>query len=137
MRAPTLNKSSHKRCFVKKVFLEISQNSQENISARDFLIKLQALACNFIKKESVALMFFCEFCQFIRTPFLKQPLWWLLLIVLLWFRSCKLISLNFFSIVVNIFTQHPHHKKASYGTVLGKVTCSGVIFDTKATAERY
>ena len=88
------------------MFFEISQNSQENISARDFLIKLQALGCNFIKKESVALMFFCEFCQFIRTPFLKQPLWWLLLIVLLWFRSCKLISLNFFSIVVNIFTQH-------------------------------
>ena len=31
------------RCSVKKVFLEISQNSQENTCARDsFLIKLQA-----------------------------------------------------------------------------------------------
>ena len=31
------------RCSVKKVFLEISQNSQENVCARDsFLIKLQA-----------------------------------------------------------------------------------------------
>ena len=30
------------RCFVKKVFLEISQNSQENICARvSFVIKLQ------------------------------------------------------------------------------------------------
>ena len=36
------------RSSVKKVFLEISQNSQENTSARvSFLIK----ACNFIKKE--------------------------------------------------------------------------------------
>ena len=32
-----------KRCSVKKVFLEISQNSQENICAKvSFLIKLQA-----------------------------------------------------------------------------------------------
>ena len=35
-----------------KVFLEISQNSQENICARvSFLIKLQAEACNPIKKR--------------------------------------------------------------------------------------
>ena len=34
---------SHRRCSVKKVFLEISQNSQENTCARvSFLIKLQA-----------------------------------------------------------------------------------------------
>ena len=34
-------------CSVKKVFLEISQISQENISAgASFLIKLQILACN-------------------------------------------------------------------------------------------
>ena len=32
------------RCFVKKVFLQISENSQENTCARaSFLIKLQAL----------------------------------------------------------------------------------------------
>ena len=36
-------RSSHQRCFVKKVFLEMSQNSQENTCARvSFLIKLQA-----------------------------------------------------------------------------------------------
>ena len=39
----------------KKVFLEISQNSQENTCTRvSFLIKLQAYACNFIKKETPA-----------------------------------------------------------------------------------
>ena len=52
------------RCFVKKVFLEISQNSQENTCARvSFLIKLQAVACNFIKKETLAQLFSCEFCE--------------------------------------------------------------------------
>ena len=42
-----------KRCFVEKVFLDISQNSQENTCVRvSFLIKLQG--CNFIKKETLA-----------------------------------------------------------------------------------
>ena len=40
------------RCSLKKVFLEISQNSHENTCARvSFLIKLRALACKFIKKR--------------------------------------------------------------------------------------
>ena len=40
------------RCSVKKVYLEISQNLQKNTCARvSFLIKLQASACNFIKKR--------------------------------------------------------------------------------------
>ena len=51
------NRSSHQRCSVKKEFLEISQNSQENICVRvTFLIKLQA--CNFVK--------------LLRTPFLQN-----------------------------------------------------------------
>ena len=38
----------------KNVFLEISQNSQENTCARvSLLIKLQAEPCNFIKKETL------------------------------------------------------------------------------------
>ena len=37
-------RSSHQRCSVKKVFLEISKNLQENTTARfSFLIKFQAL----------------------------------------------------------------------------------------------
>ena len=37
----------------KKMFLQISQNSQENTCSRvSFLIKLQV--CNFIKKETLA-----------------------------------------------------------------------------------
>ena len=52
------------RCSVKKVLLEISKNSQENNCARvPFLIKLQAGTCNFIKKETLAQKFSCEFCE--------------------------------------------------------------------------
>ena len=51
-------------CSVKKVFFEISQNSQGNTCARvSFLVKLQASACNFIKKETRAQAFSCEFCE--------------------------------------------------------------------------
>ena len=42
-----------RRCSVKKVFLKISQNSKENTQVF-FTIKLQAQACNFIKKETLA-----------------------------------------------------------------------------------
>ena len=60
---------------LQKVFLEISQNSQENTCARvSFSIKLQAEPCNFIKKETLAQVFSYELCKiskiiyFCRTP---------------------------------------------------------------------
>ena len=64
------------RCSVKKVFLEIAQNSQENTCARDFfLIKLKA--CNFIKKSLWHRCFPVNFAKFLRTPFLTEHLRWL------------------------------------------------------------
>ena len=57
-----------KRCSVKKVFLEISQNSQENICVRvSFLIKLF-----FIKKEALAQAFSCEFCEISKNIFFHR-----------------------------------------------------------------
>ena len=57
----------------KKVFLEISQNSQENTCVRaSFLIKLQAQACNFIKKETLTQVLPYEFCEILRAPFLQN-----------------------------------------------------------------
>ena len=52
----SIYRSSRQGCSVKKVFLEISQNSLENTCARvSFLIKLlnkvAGLACNFINKR--------------------------------------------------------------------------------------
>ena len=62
-------------CSVKALLLEISQNSQENTCDRaSFLINLQAEACNFIIKETLAQVVSCEFCEiskntfFYRTP---------------------------------------------------------------------
>ena len=57
-------------CFVKKVFLEISQNWQENTCVRvSFLIKLQTEACNFIKKETLTQVFSCEFWEISKNTF--------------------------------------------------------------------
>ena len=47
------------RCSVKNVFSEISQNSQEN----------SASACNFIKKETLAQVFFYEFWEISKNTF--------------------------------------------------------------------
>ena len=58
----------------KKAFLEISQNSQENTCTRDsFLIKLDAW--NFIKKESLAQVYSCEFCKISKNTFFTEDLW--------------------------------------------------------------
>ena len=64
-----------KRCSVKRVLLKISQDSQENTCARfSFLIQVQASACNFIKKETQAQVFSCEFCEiFKNTIFHRTP----------------------------------------------------------------
>ena len=52
-----------------KVFLGISQNSQENTCiTASFLIKLQA-ACNFIKKETLEPVFSCKFSKFSKSTF--------------------------------------------------------------------
>ena len=57
----------------KKLFLEICKNSQENTCGRDsFLIKFQALACNFIKKESLAQMFSYEFYKISKNTFFTE-----------------------------------------------------------------
>ena len=58
------------RCSVKKVFLEILLNSWENTCARvSFLIKLQAEPYSFIKKETLAQVFSCEFCEISKNTF--------------------------------------------------------------------
>ena len=58
----------------KKVFLEISQNSQENTCASvSFLIKLQVWGLLQVALTQVL------FCEFLKTPFFTEQLWWLLL----------------------------------------------------------
>ena len=75
MQSVVLGCAVVQRISVKKVFLEISQNSQENTCARVFfLIKLLASG-SFIKKETLAQVFSCEFCEISKnTVFHKRPL---------------------------------------------------------------
>ena len=55
--------------YKEKVFLEILQHSQEKTCARvSFLIK-------FIKKETMAQMFSCEFCEFFTNTFFTEHFW--------------------------------------------------------------
>ena len=52
----------------KKVFLEISQNSQKNTCARVSFL-------NFIKKEALVQLFSCEFCEISKNTFFTEYLW--------------------------------------------------------------
>ena len=62
-------RSSHRRYSVKKVFLKISQISQENTCAGLFLNKAAALqACNLIKKRLQHRCFPVKFAKFLRRP---------------------------------------------------------------------
>ena len=71
---PQTREAVVRKCSVKKMFSEISQNSQENICARvSFLIKLQALG-NFIKKMTLAQVFSCEFCKISKSTFFTEHL---------------------------------------------------------------
>ena len=64
------SKAVARRCSVKKGFLEILQNSQENACARVFLFLPQV--CNFIKKRLWYGCFPVSFAKFLRTPFLQN-----------------------------------------------------------------
>ena len=58
------------RCSVKKVFLEISQSSQENTCAR------VSLRCATLPEKRLwHRCFLVGFEKFLRTPFLKEHLW--------------------------------------------------------------
>ena len=50
-------------CFVKEVFLEISQNSRKTPVPESLSF------CNFIKKETLAQVFSCEFCEISKNTF--------------------------------------------------------------------
>ena len=57
------------------MFLNIFQNSQENICARvSILIKFQAEACNFIQNKPLEQVFFCEFWEIFKNKFFTEYL---------------------------------------------------------------
>ena len=71
-----------RRCSVKKVFLKMLQNSQENTYARAcFLNKVASFrpAQNFIKKASLAHIISREFYEIFKNNFFRENLRWLIL----------------------------------------------------------
>ena len=53
---------------LKKVLLKISENSQENTCPRaSFLLSCRPQTSNFIKKEALAQIFYCEFSEIFET----------------------------------------------------------------------
>ena len=81
-----LSRSSHLEVFVKKVFLEISENSQENTCVRvSFLVKLQTFMrpATLLKKRLWHRCFPVNFAKFIKTRFLTEHRRWLLLTIAL------------------------------------------------------
>ena len=68
-----LYRSSHQRCFIKKMFFKILRNSQENTGAR------VSLPATLLKKRLWHRCFPVNFGKFSRTPFLQKTSGWLLL----------------------------------------------------------
>ena len=63
-------RSSRPEVFYEKGVPRNSQNSQENTCTRvSFLIKLQASGLQLIKKETLAQVFLCEFCEISKNTF--------------------------------------------------------------------
>ena len=64
----TLYRSSRPEVFCKKgVIRNFTKFTGKHLASVSFLIKLQAQVCNFIKKEALAQVFSCEFCEILRT----------------------------------------------------------------------
>ena len=58
-------RSSHWMCFVKKMFLKISQNS---------IRKHPCWSLFLIKKETTQVLLFCEFCEFFKNTYFAEHL---------------------------------------------------------------
>ena len=76
-----------------------------------FLIKLQDKACNFIKKETLAQVFSCEFCEISKNTFLQNTSTRLLSYILCEYYVNKVIfiSFAFWRIKLPFFSIHLYH----------------------------
>ena len=65
-------RSSHQTCSLRKSVLgNFLKFTGQYLCQSLFLLKLQTSACNFIKKETIAQIFFCEFCEISKKTFLQ------------------------------------------------------------------
>ena len=70
----TIGKKQKQGCSIKKGFLKaLAKFTGKHLCRVSFLIKLQA--CYFIKKEALARVFSCEFCEIFKNMFFTERLW--------------------------------------------------------------
>ena len=113
----SIYRSSHRRCSVKKVFLEISRNSQENTCTRvSFLIKLKAPAA-LLKKRLWQKCFPVNFVKFLRTLFLQNNSGRAFGFIknIRWRSAWKYVALNFLLISYEIFLMRCNSKNRGLG----------------------
>ena len=63
-----------RRCSVKKVFLKISQISREKTCARVSFLVADPRPATLLKKETLAQVFSCQFCEIFKSTFLYRNL---------------------------------------------------------------
>ena len=72
-------RSSHQRCSVRKgVLRNFTKFTGKHLRQSLFFNKVAGLrpeACNFIKKEALAQVFSCEFCEISKNTFFTEHLW--------------------------------------------------------------
>ena len=96
-----ISKSGGKSCSVKKVLLEISQNSQENTCVWDSFYAI------LLKKSLWHRCFLVNFEKFLMTPLLTEHLRWLLLIYLpFWYLTLKIFCPSM--MIKNIYKINQH-----------------------------
>ena len=87
-----------------------------------FFNKVAGGACNFIKKETLAQMFSCEFCEISKNTFFTEHLRWLLLEKCLF---CNVTEKSYFSrfFLVFFLPQFSGRKKQPFTDVLHNTCC--------------
>ena len=69
-------RSNPQKCSVRKGALRNFAKFAGNTCVRvSFLIKFQALVGNFIKRETLAQVFSCEFCEISKNTFFTEHIW--------------------------------------------------------------
>ena len=66
---------SHRRCSVRKGFLRNFAKLTGKHLCQSLFFNKVAAACNFIKKETLAQVFPCEFCEISKKTFFTEHLW--------------------------------------------------------------
>ena len=61
-------------CSIKDVLTNFTKFTGKHLCQSLFLIKLQAKACNFIEKETLAQVFSCKFCKSFKNTFFTEHL---------------------------------------------------------------